>query len=639
MAQKPNRCLVFAVLYSALIAGGLLHASFSKADYSNNPLNIDIINTPIEDLLQVKVISASKVEESIKGTASAIYVLTQEKIRRSGATSIPEALRLVPGVQVSRIDANKWAVSIRGFNARTSNKLLVLVDGRNIADPIFSGTLWETKDIMLDDIERIEVIRGPGGTLWGSNAVNGVINIITKHAKDTQGTLVAAGGGTEERGFGRARYGTALGEDQFFRVYSKYQNRGTGWRPGGADDDSQLGQSGFRYDTQIDERTSADFQGNYYVGQQGSPDSQVLRDQDASGGNLLFRWQRQYTPESILSVLSYVDHTEFDSPLIGQVRDTYAFEVQQGFLPSDSHRLMTGLTYRGSKDSIRNSDFLTILPDERTNNVVSAYLEDRYEVIEKTLYVSVGSKISHSQFSGGEFQPSGSVSWIIDDKNTLWSSVSKAARAPSRLERDLRVSVPGVGVIEGGNPGSEYVAAYELGYRTALMENVALDTTAFVNNYDNLVSLEALEFMNRAHGQTYGAEATVGWQVSPSWRLEGSYTALQMDLKLDPGSIADPATIQAIEGSSPQNQFSIQSLLNLSKRFSLDADIRYVDSLKALGAGSYIVGDIRLAYLLSDHLELSLVGQNLFENHHFEQSRRDGTGVEQGGYAQLRWQY
>lgn len=634
--KLSRSCITFLVI-SLLVCGNCC-----LADTQSAALEIDVTHASIDDLLNMNVSSVSKVEESYWSSAAAVYVLNSEKIRRSGVTSIPEALRLVPGVQVARIDANKWAVSVRGFNSQTSNKLLVLIDGRSVYDLLFSGVFWESKDVMLEDVERIEVVGGPGGALWGTNAVNGVINIITKSAKDTQGGLVATGAGSEERGFGSVRYGAKVGDDDYMRIYGKFQERDSGYIAGHEpDDDSRFGQLGFRLDSAVSSDSSMTFQGDMYDGRQGNLDNLIAAEQETSGGNLMLRWNRVFKDRSSLTALSYYDHTELVHPLLDEKRDTFAVETQYKFQPYDSHRMVIGLNYRYSTDEIDNGTLLALDPDERSDSQIGFFLEDSIELVEAKTFLTLGSKFENNDYTGSEVQPTIRLSWLVDPSNSIWSAISRAVRVPSRLEDDAVISIPGGPTFRGDrNMDSESIVAYELGYRARVTEPVIFDLVGFYNTYDDLITTEGLTVGNKSGGSSYGASVVLSWQPLTNWRLESTYSYFRMDLELDRDSLDNPAIrVEGIEGADSRNNCRVQSLIDIGDRWELDTIIRYVDSLPTQSVESYLVADLRLGYKLNSAIDLSLVGQNLLDNHHFEQNSQNSTAVQHGVYGKIVWRF
>lgn len=597
--------------------------------------------------MDIDVYSASRRLEPLQQIPSAIYVLTGEDIRRARVTSVPEALRLVPGVQVARVDANKWAVSIRGFtggfdSGRTANKLLVLVDGRSIYDPLFSGTLWEARDVMLEDIDRIEVIRGPGGTLWGANAVNGVINIITKHARDTQGGLVAAGAGNEEHGFGAARYGwQARDNKRFTRVYAKSYARGAGFAPAGnAHDETRMNQTGFRWDWDASAVDTMRVSGDLFSSESGQRDTAVTaQDVDHAGANLLAHWTRQLSASENIRVQFFYDRIKLDTLTLGEKRNTYDLEFQHSLALAARHTIVWGLGYRSTSDELRNTPLLTLLPTERTDQTKSAFVQDTITLAPDKLQLTVGTKYENNDYSGGEWQPNARLAWTPDPQQTFWAAASRAVRVPSRLEADL---VSG-GTRLGDDFQAEHVNAYELGYRRLVTPNFWYDVATFYNLYDNLMTFESptVLFKNGMRARTYGVELAGRWQAAPAWRLDTAYTFLRANLTVEPShtSLLAPETT---EKSNPRHQWVVRSAYDIGRDLQFDAALRFVDDLPALNVPSYTTLDLGLSWFLRRDVELALVGQNLLDNHHPEQPvvpNRIGTEVQRGFYTKLTWRF
>lgn len=637
-----------SILLAMVVSGST--AAFAQAMNTNGMLanlDIDITQLSIEDLLNLKITSVSKKSQSITRAPAAVHVLTAEDIRRSGVTSIPEALRLVPGIQVARIDANKWAISSRGFSSRTANKLLVLVDGRNIYDFLFSGTLWETKDVMLENVERIEVIRGPGGALWGANAVNGVINIITKHAGDTQGSLLTAGAGTEERAFGGFRQGFELGEAGYMRIFGHGWQRDEGFlATGEPDDEARFGRAGFRYDTKLSTNDTFTFQGDVYEGAQGTADETMTPETETSGGNMLGRWTRTLAGGSRTSLQFYYDVTELDNPVLEESRDTIDLEFNHELPELGAHNFIYGITYRRTSDEIGNISILQLMPDQRTDRLLGAFLQDEIELSADKLYLTLGSKFEENDYTGTEVQPSATLSWHTSETSAFWAGISCAVRTPSRLEDDffnLPVRNPdGSFRLISGNQmqEAEELTAYEMGLRFRATEDLYLDIATFYNVYDKLLTIEELSTGNKSSGHTYGLEIAATYTPASDWKITGGYTFLDMNLKLDDDSIDDPATrVTAIEGNDPEHQAFVRMGRNFSNRYELDVTLRYTGELPAQNVSSYTVADVRFAAHIKPNLEMSLVGQNLFGDHHYEQRINLSTEVEDGVYAKLLWRF
>lgn len=621
--------------------------------------------------MKYPVTSVSKRPENLSEAPAAIHMITQEDIRRSGATSIPEALRLVPGLQVARVDAHTWAISARGFNDVFANKLLVVQDGRSVYTPLFSGVFWDVQDTMLEDIDRIEVIRGPGATLWGANAVNGVINIITKKARDTQGFLITSGAGTEERGFGGIRYGGKLSDSAFFRVYGKYFNRDDSVLSNGADagDSAQMGRGGFRIDWEASDRNLFTFQGDVYRGSAGQiytnatpgfPFVQTVRDDfTVSGGNLLGRWAHTFSDSSDLKLQLYHDRTTRETAVFQERRDTYDLDLQHNFQLGERHNLVWGAGYRLSADKVANRFTVSLNDPQRRTQLFSTFAQDEITLLKDRLKLTLGSKFEHNDYTGFEIQPSGRLLWTPSEYQSVWGSISRAVRTPSRADDDIVLNqitaTPGLRTRILGNHdfSSEKLMAYEVGYRFRPVPRVSLDVSAFYNVYDDLRSLEPLGFSpgppavatfgiaNQLRGETYGFEFAPSWQVLAGWRLQAGYTYLQMQLHRQPGS-KDPST-ETHEGRSPHHQVTVRSIMDFPHHVQFDSTLRYVDGLPSLGISSYFALDLRLGWTPTKRLEFSLVGQNVLDDHHLEfrpsSISTQTTEVERSVYGKITWRF
>ena len=660
-----NRSCAALVVAAALVsrmADGEENAPLASSD--------QLKRLSIEDILNVQIWSVSRKEERASDAAAAVHVITQEDIRRSGVTSIPEALRLAPGLQVARVTSHDWAISARGFNTTLANKLQVLIDGRSVYTPLFSGVFWDVQDTLLEDIERIEVIRGPGATLWGANAVNGVINIITRSAKDTLGTLVTAGGGTEEKVFGGVRYGGRIAEDVYYRAYVKGFDRDSLALEDGSSsrEEWQQGQGGFRVDWDLSEVSALRFSGDAYLGR--FPETRsilsptppfVTRSHqwtDVKGGNLLSRWTRTFSDSSDLQVQAYYDRTHRSIPrFFKEDRDTFDVDVQHRFRWLERQEIMWGGGYSVTRDDVENSYSVTWEPRRRTLDVFSAFVQDEITVVPDRLRVAIGSKFEHNDYTGMEIQPSGRFSYTPATNQTVWGAVSRAVRTPSRFDNDVIVRAPfgapgGVAEILGSDDFlSEELLAFELGYRISPHEKVSVDIAAFYNIYDRLRSLELgspslvdgrlvfpVPYGNELEGITYGGETMLQYQMLEWWRWTAGYALLLKDLRLDSGS-TDP-TDGSAEGNDPTHQFSIRSFMNLPQGFELDSALRYVDSLPEPFVPSYLVMDVRFGWRPSPHWEFSLMAQNLVQTRH----REFGSGpaareIEHGIYGKVTWRH
>ncbi len=632
----------------------------------------DFFDMSIEELMDIEITTASKKEEKLFEAPAAAYVITSEDIRRSGATSIPDALRMVPGLQVARINSNKWAVSSRGFNNEFANKMLVMIDGRSIYTPHYGGVRWDTHDVMLEDVERIEIIRGPGGTLWGANATNGIINIITREARDTQGGLLSGGSGTEEEGFGAVRYGDKIDDKTYFRVYSKYFNRGDGTQPTGGNgaDGWNVFRGGFRIDSYPTERDHWTVLGDIYdgdVGQRGTIRSVTApistpytRQNSINGGNMLARWKRTFSEDSDMMLQIYYDREKRLAQALNETLNTYDIDFQHRFPLFDSHEITWGLGYRLDKHTLDGTFNYSLDPRHEALDLYSGFLQDRISLVEDELELTVGSKILKHHCTDTEFQPSGRLSWTPDERNTVWAAATRAVRTCSRYDTDSTTSW---GVFQVGpfttvsqeaygnhHLEPEEVIAYELGYRTKPADKLILDVVGFLNIYDELISSERsaniskpgytiwpYTMANNLEGETYGAEISATYQASKSWRLNAGYTFLQMQLHPKNSSVVSTRDA-AIEGQSPHHQFHLRSFYDLSDDIELDFSLNYVDNLPEGDIPHYLRFDVRLGWHIAKNTELSVVGQNLFDKRHLEFGAEAGqtqTEAERGLYIKL----
>ena len=632
----------------------------------------------LEELMQVEVTSPSRKPESLHETAAAVYVVTQDDIHRSGATSLVEALRLAPGVHVARIDANTWAVGIRGFTSRLSRAVLVLIDGRSVYSPLFAGVYWEVQDTLLEDVERIEVIRGPGGTLWGANAVNGVINIITKNARDTQGVLASAGAGTEERYFGAARYGGMAGPDLAYRVYGKGFDRREQLAVGTDDfDGAQIGRGGFRMDWTPRPADGVTLQGDLYDGAidgRGAltsldPPSLTLtnRDTDVSGANVLARWQHRYTSGSDSTVQVYYDETRRKEPGFLEVRDTVDFDLQNHFSLRYAQDLVWGLGYRYTSGDMSSSPSFLVTPSRRTDDLFQGFVQDEITLAPELLRLTIGTKLEHNDYSGYEVQPSARALLTPGGSHVLWAAVSRPVRTPSRIEEDFEASsfittTPQpifTRLVGDGDFDSERALVYEAGYRTQPLDALFVDVTAYYSSYRDLlgatigtpfveVGSSGARFVlpvflrNDLDARVWGAELALDARPIDFWQLKATYSYLHMDVRAQ--SSAGDLLEDTTEGASPRNIVSVESLVDLPRGFEFDTTLRYVDDLpnqEGAQIRDYFGLDVRLGWRPSDALELEIVGQNLLQGHHAEFGKDGPNAVEirRGCYGRVTWRY
>jgi iron complex outermembrane recepter protein len=629
----------------------------------------------LEELGNVEVTTASRSPEQAWKTPAAVYVITQDDIQRSGATTIPEALRLAPGVEVERINSNKWSIGIRGFGSRLSRDVLVVIDGRTVYTTLLAGTYWEVQNVIMQDIDRIEVIRGPGATIWGPNAVNGVINIITKSTKDTRGILVSARSGDLEHGGLDVRYGgTAAGID--YRVYGMAFERGPAYHSDHNNYDQWRAlQGGFRMDWAANSRDGFTVQGDIYDEGAGEtvtattytpPYSRVAQGGALlSGGNILGRWTRTQGAGNDFQVQLFYDRTNRTEPNFADYRDT----VDVDFV---DHRRFTrqqfswgagGRFSRGTNPTIVSG--LYFLPHTRTDQLWTAFLQDEITLIPDRLVLSIGTKLLKTNYTGAQLQPSGRLMWTPNDTNMLWGAYTHAVRTPSAAERAFYLSGYG-GMLSGvpvfarfnANPNfrSEQLNGYEAGYRHLFTKTIYFDLALFFNHYNGLfseditgpLSLETdpqpahfllpAEFGNGLRGTTKGIEFGPEWKPVKMWRLRVTYSYLQMNIEKTLNS-QDIGTGPIIEGSSPKHEATLLSGLDFTKKLSFDATYRYVGALNALKVSSYSTADARFDWLFNRELKLSVVGRNLLQPHHLEFPSDPGPNVEikRTVYGQITW--
>jgi iron complex outermembrane recepter protein len=600
----------------------------------------------MEDLMNVEVTSVSKRPEKLSQSASAVQVITHDDIKRSGATSLPEALRLASNLEVAQIDSRQWAISARGFNSTTANKLLVLIDGRTVYTPLYAGVFWEVQDTLLEDIERIEVISGPGATLWGANAVNGVINITTKNAAETQGALATVGGGDELQGFGGLRYGGTLGSDFRYRVYGKYSDRdGTVFENGtDASDQWHMGQGGFRIDGKLSGKDSLTVQGDLYDGRAAQP---TAADIALGGANLLGRWSRIFSAESDLKLQLYFDRTHRQIPAsYSEDLDTYDLDLQHHLALGARHDVVWGIGYRFIDDVIANPSTFAFLPTHVTRRWYSGFAQDEIALVGDVLHFTLGAKLEHNEYTGFEFQPSARLSWRVNDDNVLWSAVSRAVRTPSRIDREFYAPAnPPFSILQGGADfQSEKLLAYELGFRTQVLQRLTAALSTFYNDYDDLRSVEHINpsaafpiyIGNGLKGKSYGAELTADYQALPAWRLHAGYTELRVHLDHKPGSTdTNPGTN---ESHDPNQYLLLRSSLDLPAGLQFDATFRRVSRIANQAVPAYGEMDLRLAWQAASKLEVSVTGQNLLHAHHPEFGAETGRReIERSVYGKITW--
>src|SRR5437867_2370476 len=601
----------------------------------------------VEEVMDIEVTSVCKRPEKLSETASAIQVITEEDIRRSGATSIPEALRLASNLEVAQVDSRQWAISARGFNNTLANKMLVLIDGRTIYTPLYAGVFWDAQDTLLEDIDRIEVISGPGATQWGANAVNGVINIITKKSKDTQGVLLEGGGGTELHGFGGIRYGGSLSSNLHYRAYGKYFDRDSTVLPNGRDatNDWRMGQGGFRLDWDESAADLFTLQGDLYDGRIAQT---VGNDVAASGGNVIGRWSHTVSENSDLKLQLYYDRTHRNIPgTFAEDLNTYDVDFQHRLPVGERHDVVWGLGYRLIDDDVGNTPALAFLPAHVSRQWFSGFVQDEIALVKDRLHLTLGTKIEHNDYTGFELQPSGRLAWKLSRRQTAWAAISRAVRTPSRIDRELFApGRPPFAIAGGPNFDSEQQLAYELGYRVQPQQRLSLSLATFYNDYDDLRSVEKVNppapfpivIANGQKGESYGAELTADYRVADWWRLRAGYTELRVHIRPKLGST--DTTFGGSESHDPNRQLFLRPSLNLPGHFEFDPSFCYVSRIANQGVPGYVELDLRLAWQPVPELEFSIVGQNLLHDHHAEfgalAARQE---IDRGVYGKVLWRF
>lgn len=623
----------------------------------------------LDELMNVEVTSVSRRPEKLLDAPAAIQVVTGEDIRRSGASSIPEALRLAGSLDVAQENSHEWVVSARGFTSDVGNKLLVLMDGRTVYTPLFSGVFWDRQDTTLADIDRIEVVSGPGGSLWGANAVNGVINVVTKSAADTQGLLLEAGGGSGQHGFGGARYGGKLADNVSYRIYGKYFERDGGVLPSGRDagDDWHMGQGGFRVDATPSTQDSLTLQGDLYHGHEGLATGGVGR---VSGGNLLGRWSRTFSPTSDLSLQLYFDRTDLFLPVpaaalapagvLEDALDTYDLDFQHRFAWGERQQLIWGFGYRFTHDVLKNAPALAFFPARLDQDLFSGFAQDEIVLVPDRLRLTIGTKLEHNDYTGFEAEPNARLQWNPAPSHMFWAAVSRAVRTPSRIDRDISQPAPQylIVILRGGrNFESETVRAWELGYRAQLGSRATASVSTFYNEYRDIRSTTISPpdpvfglpfpffFENNLEAETYGAEFNLGYKVSEKWILQAGGVFLEEDVRIKPGRMDFNRGLN--ETADPERQFSLRSAMDLPAGLELDVAYRWVDDRRMNNAGvaamlpAYDQVDVRLGWRPNERVEFSLVGRNLLDRRHaeFGVPGPNRIEIERSVFAKATWRY
>jgi iron complex outermembrane receptor protein len=579
----------------------------------------DLADLTLEQLGNVVVTTVSRRPELVRSAPASVFVISSEDIRRSGVTSLPEALRLAPNLQVARADTNQYGITARGSNSTLANKMLVMVDGRTVYSPIFSGVFWESVDVMLEDIERIEVISGPGSTLWGINAVNGVINVITRSAGDTRGLYAEAGGGNAERG-ANVRYGTHLGPTGALRAYGKFIERDSSTLRSGAaiNDESDRWQIGFRYDDVTPARTFT-LQGDVYDGRI----EQSTSTRETSGANVLSRWTQPLSEGSDLTVQAYLDHSYRLHPgLFEQRLDTVDATVQYGTRALAGHRLVVGAGYRHARDRVNNpSPALAFIPADKSLGWANVFAQDEIE-LRRDVRLILGAKVETNVYTGAEFLPNLRLAWEPEPTRLVWGALTRAVRAPARIDRDFYQPAQPPHVLLAGGPDfkSEIANVAELGYREQFGDRFYLSATTFYNDFDRLRSVEPRpggpRLENQLEGEVYGVESWAEWRALPNWRLAAGAVYQRVSFEREAGS-ADTAGLASL-AFDPSGWWLLRSNLDLPYRVEFDAMVRRVGHFVRSAVAGYTAIDARLGWRASRSLELSVTVQNALGSEHSE---------------------
>lgn len=628
--------------------------------------------------MNVEVTSVAKKEQKISRTGSAVFAITEEDIRRSGATNVPDVLRMVPGVQVAQLDANIWVICVRGFSDRFADKVLVLIDGRTVYTPTSSGVYWDQQDVPLEDVERIEVIRGPGGTVWGANAVNGVISITTKNARQTKGGLVSSASGSEESSSGVAQWGGAAGQTGAYRLFGKYDGIGSlplaDGTPGG--DGWHLWHTGFRSDLDVSAKDSLTVQGDFLRTSEGEILNVVLANQlpqqptfgsrtSVYAGNILERWNRKISEDSSMALQAYYDGYDRHEEGGYEGRRTFDLDFQNHVKVNARHDLVWGLGFRTTSDNLTPKYSKSYVPAQRTDNLFNAFLQDEM-MVANDWHLVVGSRLEHNSYTGFEFEPGAQLVWTPTERQSVWASAARAIRQPARADTGIRIDLAIVPLNNGGfgvkevtadpNRKAEELIAYQFGYRAEISKKLSLDVATFWNRYHHLQTDEPGTpfFTNspapphevfpetstdHAHARTYGVEAFFNWTVTQRWRVSPGYTFLQMAVNPDASSLDTSVSGQG--GDAPKHAYTIRSQVTLPRNLEWDTSFYFVGALPDQGISAYDRLDTRLGWRLGETSEVSVVGQNLLAPRHgeFGDDAPLHTLAQRSLFAKLEWHF
>lgn len=675
IVKRHTRCLALLSLSASLVLTATAPA-------------VDLAEMSLEELLGIEVIMASRRPERLSDASAAAFVITRDDLHRSGVTELPEALRMVPGIHIGRINTHTWAITSRGFNNFFANKLFVMVDGRPVFQPLFAGVFWETQDLMPEDVERIEVIRGPGAALWGANAVNGVVNIVTQNSQSTQGGVVSLGGGTYEHGFLNIRQGGTIGANAFYRAYGRYTNRG-GFVYDTGDDASDgwtIARGGYRVDWRPTEQTSLSVHNDFYDGTV-RHNFQVVTSIDSpyvevfdyaaslSGAYVLTRCEHELSNRSSLSLQLTYDWGRRDDGVGKGAVHTIDADFQHRLSLHERHDLIWGVGSRVSFDHVDGTFTFSFVPRSRTTYLLSGFIQDEFAVIPDRLGLTVGSKFEQNSATGYEVQPEARVMWKPGRRTTVWAGVARAVRTPTRFETDVRYVMyaehfpPNPPVFPDGGTALAVVTgnedmpagsmmAYQLGLRTQPREDFSLDVAAYYNVYRKLTTLERgtptlplssepryvvipLVIDARMKGTTHGLEVAATWQPHARLRLRAAGT--YFSITVDPDQDSHDVIGEILAGNCPRFQLHLRSMVDLPRNMTLDVTGRYVDPLKSIDVSRYVTLDARWGWQVFPELGISVTGRNLLQLHHREFRQPNGfireTDVVRDVYAAMEWRF
>ena len=683
MKPTETRIHFFRRLKSLCCYSMIYITTLSSAFAGSSDSLLQLKTMSLENLMQITVFSASKKTELLSNVPAAMHVITREEILRSGARTLPDLLRGVPGLSVANMDAHTWAISSRGFNGLFANKLLVLMDGRALYTPLYSGVYWDMQDTLIEDIERIEIIRGPGATIWGANAVNGVINIITRNANETSGLFASAGAGSNDKNSLNVRYGNR-GDKLSYRIYAKRLERDNfdAHEGDGEHADSWQNETGgFRIDWVAANRNQIKIQGDIFHGS--SEQTTTLgagtkfeTDVDLAGGNLQLQWKKQLSNNASWSLQTYLDRSLRDDWFLAQSRTTWDTSFNHSFSLLDNQSITWGGGYRYTTDHTTGGEYSAMVPASRSNDILNLFIQDDWMLLDDELHLLIGSKVEHNDYSGYEIQPTARILWTPNKQHSFWGSVSYAVRTPSRADSDLVATIAQINSEQTistpfgpmtvpatttmgvtGNPefDSEKLLAYEIGYRMQAHKNFSLDAACFYNIYKDLRTQDfgtpevnplatpiqvylPITIGNNMDGKTYGFELNTNWQARSWWKLSASYSWMKMLLH-HKRATGDPIGEKA-EEETPEHQASLKSYIDLPHNVKWDTSLFYVDNFSQVPA--HLRCDMRLAWSPNPSWEISLKGENLFDKSHrefFDSLGMITSDVPRNWYAEIKYHF